>query len=109
MESRPSESSQVSLHGFGALLLVVLLAACGGERDEPEAPPEQPDRLTLTAVGYDALPGWNAGDPTPALAAFLRSCARMAAIPADRPMGALPEMGTVGRWQAACRDRKSVV
>src|SRR3546814_7637551 len=98
-DSPPSESPQLSLHGFGALLLVLLLAACGGERDEPEAPLEQPERLTLTAVGYDALPGWNADDPTGALAAFRRSCTRMAAVPADRPMGGLPELGTFGRWQ----------
>ncbi|MFN4090710.1 MAG: murein transglycosylase A [Alphaproteobacteria bacterium] len=85
-----------------ALGMALALSACGRER-EAEAPAEPPPpKLTLAAVGFDALPGWTDDDPRPALGAFLRSCARMAGFAADRPMGDLREFGTAGRWQAIC-------
>ena len=92
------------LRRLAALSLLCLAVACGKDQQTEPAAPEQPDRLTLAAVGYDALPGWTADDPRRAFDAFLRSCARMAGLPADRPMGDLREFGSAGRWQAICRE-----
>mgnify|MGYP005818433057 CR=1 FL=1 len=92
------------LRRLAALSLVCLAVACGKEQQAEPAAPEQSDRLTLAAVGYDALPGWPTDDPRPALGALLRSCTRMAGLPADRPMGELREFGSAGRWQAICRE-----
>src|SRR5690606_8618581 len=86
------------------LVLMLLLAGCGREREEAKPEPEPPPRLTLTEARFEDLPGWRADDPLPALAAFRRSCARIAPVPADRSMGELPELGTAGRWQQVCRD-----
>jgi len=92
------------LRRLAALSLLCLAVACGREQQTETTAPEQPDRLTLAAVGFDALPGWGADDPRKAFDAFLRSCTRMAGLPADRPMGDLREFGSAGRWQAICRE-----
>ncbi|MET4700283.1 membrane-bound lytic murein transglycosylase A [Constrictibacter sp. MBR-5] len=92
------------LRRLAALSLLCLAVACGREQQTETTAPEQPDRLTLAAVGFDALPGWGADDPRKALGAFLRSCSRMAGLPADRAMGDLREFGSAGRWQAICRE-----
>lgn len=87
---------------FGMLLL---LAACGGETDKPDrAAVEEPERLTLSAVAFDAVPGWTGDDPRRAIDAFKRSCARLASVPPERPMGELREFGSAGRWQEICRE-----
>jgi membrane-bound lytic murein transglycosylase A len=56
--------------------------------------------VSLSRADYADLPGWDANDPRPALAAFRRTCAALAKLPAERTMGSYA--GTVGDWQGAC-------
>lgn len=73
----------------------------------PSAKPQQQTqpsaRLTLQAVPFAALPGWAADNHDEALAAWRRSCARMAKRPASASLGAEGIAGTVGDWQAVCQ------
>ncbi len=102
--------------GLGAVWALTLfaalwLAAC--ERKPAEAPPEAlPDRLTLTAVGFAALPGWSEDSLADALPALLRSCGRLAGVPDDRELGpqgpAGPVAGTVADWRVACAALESL-
>ena len=45
------------------------------------APEPDEDRLVLTPSRFADLPGWTDDDPTQALAAFLKSCARIGPRP----------------------------
>ncbi len=59
--------------------------------------------LSLEETGFDALPGWQADDPAPALSAFRLSCEKLALQEADRPLGGAPELAAVaGDFHAAC-------
>jgi membrane-bound lytic murein transglycosylase A len=53
-----------------ALSLLFMLAGCAGV--------SEPDKLTLTPVSYEELPGWSAGQQREALPALARSCAVLA-------------------------------
>jgi len=77
---------------LGALLA---LAAC------VQTPPPEP-RLDLAPVSFADLPGWSADSQGEALVAFRRSCARIARLPDDRPLGALAAAGRAGDWRAPC-------
>lgn len=68
------------------------LAACA----RVPAPPEAPPGLTLVRHVFADLPGWREDDVAPALAAFLRSCRRLAE--ASRDPG----------WGAACAEAATV-
>jgi membrane-bound lytic murein transglycosylase A len=86
------------------LLGCLLLLACAAEPERPEAPaPETPD-FVLRPIGFEQLPGWAADDPREALSAFGRSCQPLAGQDAAKPMGTLPQFGTVGDWQEICAD-----
>jgi membrane-bound lytic murein transglycosylase A len=54
----------------------------------------------LTRVGFSDLPGWNRAALQPALAAFQKSCAMIAAKPSGEALNAYA--GTAGEWLAAC-------
>ncbi|MCL6607688.1 MAG: MltA domain-containing protein [Geminicoccaceae bacterium] len=89
---------------FLAGLLVVVAVGLGAVAWwwlRPPPPPAEP-RLVLTAARYADLPGWSEDDPRPALAAFARSCARLADRPAEEPLGREPSFGRVAEWRAAC-------
>lgn len=62
-----------------------------------------PNEIRIRTIAFDALPGWSAGDPRPALAAFGRSCARLASRPAASPLGGLGYAGVVRDWLPVCR------
>jgi len=66
-----------------------------------------PPRVSLTRVGFDALPGWPGDDPADAFGAFLRSCARFSKGPAAAPFGPVEQgvnYGRVGEWLPSCRE-----
>jgi len=68
-----------------------------------------PDRLTLTPVAFTALAGWEGDDHAAALRAFLASCGRAAAMPADQAFGRDGRVGTAGAWAAVCRAAEAVL
>lgn len=82
------------------VLAVALLAAC--ETKPPSPPPQEPERLSLTPVGFDALPGWADDDEAAALPALRRSCGRLLRQTDDRPVGPDGVAGTVADWRPAC-------
>jgi membrane-bound lytic murein transglycosylase A len=96
------------------LLLAVILA--GGiwlltrSLPAPPTPPGETPELTLTLkpVTFADLKGWDRDDQSAALKALLRSCAAMLKQPADKPMDGDGFAGTVGDWQADCRDAEGV-
>lgn len=92
--------------GLGASLL---LAACVA----PNAPPPSSQGgMQLTAVSFTELPGWAADDAATALAAFGRSCARLAVMPADERLGgvglAAERGGQAQAWRALCASARAV-
>jgi membrane-bound lytic murein transglycosylase A len=92
--------------GRGRLLaaLVVLVAVAGllawWLTRVPQAGP-----LKLTRLNFPDLPGWSAGDPRAAFAAFQRSCDVLTAEPDATPVGDYG--GTVQDWRAVCAASKS--
>lgn len=92
----PGSAARAAL--FAALLA---LGAC------VQAPPPEP-RLDLTPVSFADLPGWDADSQGKALVAFRRSCARIARLADDRPLGALAAAGRVGDWRAPCAAAEDV-
>ncbi|HXC57527.1 MAG TPA: murein transglycosylase A [Rhizomicrobium sp.] len=63
--------------------------------------PAVPTPLTLTAVSFANLPGWDAADPSGALQAFRRSCVKLLAAP---PQTAMAYAGTAADWRGPCAD-----
>ncbi len=62
---------------------------------------------TLSAISFEALPGWAADDHGAARHAFERSCQRILAAPPGRDLdaktGKAISYGTVGDWQPVCQ------
>ncbi|MEI9990477.1 MAG: murein transglycosylase A [Rhizomicrobium sp.] len=83
-----------------ALLVVLIAAAAFGVWWWYVRAPRQ-EHLSLRAVSFADLPGWRETDATAALAAFRRSCAKIAALPPDAPMA---YAGTARDWQKACAE-----
>ncbi|MEX0759308.1 MAG: MltA domain-containing protein [Tistlia sp.] len=75
---------------------MALLSACGRE----VAPPEPTARYQPSE--FDALPGWQEDDQVAALPALLKSCGRMAKLPADRALGPEALGLTVADWRPLC-------
>lgn len=84
---RPSRSTAAVL-----LVLAGVLAAC--------APPA--GRLNLTPVNFSALAGWGEDSPKDAIAAFLRSCARLAPTNPGRRVGPKDIGARAADWKAPC-------
>jgi len=72
-------------------------------------PPGAEPALVLEPVGFSDLRGWDRDDQSGALRAFLLSCATLLKQPADKPMDGDGFAGTVGDWQADCRDAQALV
>jgi len=84
-------------------LAVLILAALAFDACAPRVRrPAEEARLVLEPATFADLPGWGEDGMAPALDAFRRSCAKLSALPADRPMGGAGFAGTAGDWQAAC-------
>jgi membrane-bound lytic murein transglycosylase A len=58
--------------------------------------------LTLTAIEFSALPGWQDGDPETALGALRRSCAVLDSKQPNEPIGGYA--GHASDWRAVCHD-----
>jgi len=64
-----------------------------------------PEKLILSPIGFDAIPGWTRSDPAPALAAFRRSCVALRTLPPAAELGAYA--GRVSDWLPACAGAAS--
>ena len=87
------------------LVPLLILTACAIAPPEPdEVPVESAPELRLVPSSYAQLPGWGEDELVDVLPALERTCVRLEKKPADQPVGLLPEAGTMGDWQAICRD-----
>jgi membrane-bound lytic murein transglycosylase A len=94
-----------AFHRCAFVTVLTVLAACAG-REEP-APVPQPEEtaeavLQLSALSFDALPGWNGDDQGGALAAFQVSCGALEKKDPGAAMGGQGSFGTVADWLGAC-------
>ena len=74
--------------------------ACGPSEAEAAAPPH--DELKLTRVKFDELPGWAGDHLAEAVPSFLRSCAKLAELRDDEPVGTDGHGGIAKQWRHAC-------
>ncbi len=81
-------------------VLALVAAALGACEREPAV--EAPERLVLTPVAFDEIPGWGEDRLSEALPALARSCARLAGQPEARPVGPDGLAGRVGAWRPVC-------
>lgn len=81
-----------------AVLALAALAACA----PLGAPPQPPPALGLVPLSFADLAGWQDDAHGQALAAFNRSCTRLAAAEPDRPFGPAPAFGSRADWRSAC-------
>lgn len=89
--------------GVAALAGLLLLVGCA-EKKTPEAPPPE---LTLAAVSFADLPGWEQDRPDAALAAFRLTCGRWSKQADDRSIGGQDDLaGTVGAWRSVCAEAR---
>jgi len=81
-------------------VLAVAAVALGACEREPAV--EAPERLALTPVAFDEIPGWGEDRLSEALPALARSCARLAGQPEARAVGPGGLAGRVGDWRPVC-------
>ncbi|WP_244271162.1 murein transglycosylase A [Thalassospira sp. GB04J01] len=65
-------------------------------------PAPQKEELTLRAVPYGQLDGWQRDDMRGSVRAFQRSCRAMVRRSDDRGVGPDARMGTIGQWRGVC-------
>ena len=90
------------------LTLSLMLAACVA----PPAPSSSSPSMTLAPVAFTDLPGWAQDDSAAALSTFMRSCARLAVMPADQRLGgeglAATRGGRAEAWRGLCEQARHV-
>ncbi len=93
------------------VLFLAVVTAAGSWlliRPAPVTPPGEETVLMLEPVPFGELKGWDRDDQSGALRAFLISCKSLLKQPADKPMDGDGFAGTVGDWQADCRDAEAL-
>ncbi len=94
---------------LGALAAALALSACA-VRPPPSA--VAPVSMTLSPVGFAALPGWGADSLAPALATFRTGCDELESGSPGRKLGGAGEAaqlgGTAQDWFAACQAAAKV-
>lgn len=96
------------MRGVWTLVATLALGAAALACAPRVRPPAEEARLALEPAAFVDLPGWSEDPMAPALDAFRRSCARMAALPAAAPLGGTGFAGTAGDWRAACAAAQRV-
>lgn len=99
---------------FGILASTSLFVAspaaaetCTDDDDTPntkmiEGPKAGHDTLTLTQAKYSDLAGWIDDKLAEAVPSFMRSCAKLAELKDDEPVGVDGHGGTAKSWRSAC-------
>lgn len=88
--------------GVAALTAIALLSACSTVPPPRSSLPSAPAKASYKLVSFADFKGWSDGDPVPAFAAYLRSCQKISALPADQTYGPTVLATHVSDWQAAC-------
>ena len=83
---------------------LALTACTSAPPPKPAVPAPQAATLHLSRTSFSGLPEWSGAQAGAALAAFLRSCAVLAAKPDSASMGGAGYAGTVADWRRACAD-----
>jgi membrane-bound lytic murein transglycosylase A len=92
---------------LAAAAMLLALGACGSIPASAGAP----QQLTLSPAGFAELPGWSADNVAAVLPAFLKSCARLASLPADTPLDPSATEGRFGRigdWRPLCEAARAL-
>jgi len=95
---------------FGILASTSLFAAadpCTDDDDGPdtkmiEGPKAGHDTMSLTKAKFSELPGWTDDKLSEAVPSFLNSCARLAELKDEDPVGVDGHGGIAKNWRAAC-------
>lgn len=90
-----------------ALAVVFVIASARAAGADPctadeGPPPSAHDVLTLTRVRFADVPGWTADHLAEAVPPFLASCAKLAELPDDAPVGVDGHGGVARQWRHAC-------
>jgi peptidoglycan lytic transglycosylase A len=93
----------LALGAWGGLIGIALYACTA-------TTPAPPPTASYRPSEFADLPGWSADRQAEALPALRRSCAQLAKLPDDRPVGpsALGAAGRAGDWRPACRALASL-
>jgi membrane-bound lytic murein transglycosylase A len=67
-----------------------------------EGPAAGHDQMTLTKAKFTDLPGWTDDKLAEAVPSFLNSCARLAELKDDDPVGVDGHGGNAKQWRSAC-------
>jgi len=105
---RPSPAAR---RGLIALILAGFALTGCEEAPKPPAEPATPapkEALQLSETRFEALQGWTQDRVSDAIPAFRRSCARLAAVPADRALGTPALPMTAGDWVESCAALRSI-
>jgi membrane-bound lytic murein transglycosylase A len=86
---------------------VVAVVVSSARFGEAQCPPEDPpppahDELALTKVKFAELPGWSDDKLAEAVPSFLASCAKLADLKDDDPVGVDGHGGLAKQWRHAC-------
>jgi membrane-bound lytic murein transglycosylase A len=87
---------------------LLILAACSTTPAPRKAAEIPPDRLILTAIGYDRLPGWRSDAQAQAVPALKRSCEQLTQLPPGQSVGTDGRGGLAADWLAPCGALRSV-
>lgn len=82
--------------------LAVLSGCAGPSAPPPVAQAAGPDRLLLTAVEFDLLPGWRDDSMAQAVPALRRTCEHISQLPPGQLIGQDGRGGLAGDWLAPC-------
>jgi membrane-bound lytic murein transglycosylase A len=104
---------------ISGLALLALGACATTQTPAPPAKPQAPARtappaaeaptFVLRPATFADLPGWAAGDPTPALIAFRQSCTALTRRPDDQAFGrSAPYGGKVSDWRGVCAEAATI-
>lgn len=80
----------------------LLLASCASFKMGGKNGAENATDLTLFAVSYSSIPGWQNDNQTASLNAFRKSCAPMMKRSAATPVAPTAIAGTIADWTPAC-------
>ncbi|HEY1812046.1 MAG TPA: MltA domain-containing protein [Kofleriaceae bacterium] len=97
-----------------ALLVIAILSSsahadpCTADEPGLEAASPPHDSFTLTKTAYKELPGWSDDKLAEAIPAFLKSCAKLAELKDDEPVGVDGHGGLAKQWRRACAAAAAV-